>query len=76
MRLPCSALSNRTQGSCASQAGAGLAGVARSKHHDKTCGVGSDAGNAIGGIPFLCLTLFASQPHAAVGAGFCLGCEN
>lgn len=61
------------QGSCTSQAGASLTGATRSEHHSQTCGVGSDAGNAIGGIP-----LFdpASQLRAAVGAGFCLGCEN
>lgn len=73
MCLPHSAVSDRAQGSCASWAGAGLASAARSERHGKTCGVGSDAGNALGGIP-----LFdpASQPHAAVGAEFCLGCES
>jgi len=68
-----SAVSSHTRVNCASRAGAGLAGVARSECHGKSCGVGSDAGNAIGGIP-LCDP--ASQPHAAVGAGFCPGCEN
>lgn len=73
VHLPCSAVSDRAQGSCASWAGAGLAGAARSERPGKTCDVGSDAGNEIGGI-----LLFdpASQPCAAVGAGFCLGCES
>lgn len=73
VRLPRSAVSDRARGSWAGWAGAGLAGEARSERHGKTCGVGSDAGNAIGGI-----LLFdpASQPRAAVGAGFCLGCES
>lgn len=73
LRLPRSAVSNHAQGSCASWAGAGLAGAAEHERHSQTCGVGSEAGNAIGGIPLFDPDF---QPCAAVGAGFCLRCES